>query len=226
MIGYLGYRAVRGQVRMYRKSRKQPGGPWTFTAVLFCVLPFTVLWMLVAAAQLHPLFWTLLGVNTFLLFLPVLPLLAQRNLIDRNAARYERQAAKQNWAPGSDELLERAGLLEELEEQQRVMQARLAPVPFPAPAEYHATLTPAGKDEQERDARTAALYSVPCPEPSCLAPATVPCNMGVAVPVVLVDRKHILFCHVLRMRDAVRYGTASRDDILAQFSNNVPEGVL
>jgi len=233
MIGYLGYRAARGQVRMYRKSRNQPGGPWTVTAVLFCILPFTVLWMLVLAVQFSGLFWVLLGVNVLLALLAAGPLITSRAAVARASAQYERQAAKQNWEPSGDELLERAVLLEELEAAQ---------VPFPAPAEYQVTPAPAPEREPdpwrddlraeqaagaaERAARVARLFTAACPEETCKAPVTVPCNMGIGIPVALVDKQRVLFCHLLRMRDAVRYGSAAEDDILAQFGNNVPEGIL
>jgi hypothetical protein len=60
------------------------------------------------------------------------------------------------------------------------------------------------------------LYSVACPEPQCKAAVTVPCNMGIAVPVLLVSRKPVLFCHVSRAAAAVAAGTAEQDDVIAR----------
>jgi hypothetical protein len=64
------------------------------------------------------------------------------------------------------------------------------------------------------------LYSVACPEPQCKAAVTVPCNMGIAVPVLLVSRKPVLFCHVSRAAAAVAAGTAEKDDILGRVKSS------
>jgi hypothetical protein len=81
----------------------------------------------------------------------------------------------------------------------------------------------AAEDAGERERRVTALFSVQCPVPSCLAPEKVPCAMGIGVPVALVRKDPVAFCHTERMGAAVRYGTATADDIFAQLDNNVPE---
>jgi hypothetical protein len=214
MLGYLGYRAARGQWRSYRKSRKQPGGPWTFTAVLFCILPMTVLWMLAAAAALSAVFWALLGVNLILVLLA----LASSGLIGRTALsrqaqrKYDRVTARPHGlSPAA--LRERAALLQELQGQQKVLERRTSPPATP------------GASTAAREQRIADLFSVTCPEQSCRAPETVPCVMGLGIGVAIVRKEPLAFCHFERMGAAVRYGTATADDIFAQFGNNVPEGV-
>jgi hypothetical protein len=61
------------------------------------------------------------------------------------------------------------------------------------------------------------LFSVQCPELTCKAEITVPCNMGIAVPVVLVQKNPPLFCHTRRIAAAVAAGTVNEEDLLAQF---------
>jgi hypothetical protein len=69
------------------------------------------------------------------------------------------------------------------------------------------------------------MYSVACPETACQAETAVPCNMGIAVPVVLVQRNPPLFCHIRRMATAVVAGTVNEEDLLAQFGTGALEGV-
>jgi len=76
-----------------------------------------------------------------------------------------------------------------------------------------------------REQRVADLFSVPCPVPACAAAETVPCAMGRGAPYAVVRKQPLAFCHLERMGAALRYGTATADDILAQFGNNVPEGI-
>jgi hypothetical protein len=50
--------------------------------------------------------------------------------------------------------------------------------------------------------------------------------MGVAVPVLLVRKNPVAFCHIARVRDAVHAGTARQEEVLAQFTDKVDnEGV-
>jgi hypothetical protein len=201
VIGYLGYRAARGQWRLYKKSRAQKGGPWTFLAVLFTVLPFTVLWMAVSAAQ-GQLWGSLVsgGVNAALVFLVLL----DSGRVKRPAKAPALLEASPQQAAGA--MRERAAQLRELE---RGSDDR------------------AGRDAAERDRRVADLLSVPCPEESCLAGIRTGCVLGSGQPapaVAVVRKRPLLLCHLERMKDSVRYGTASSDDILAQFDNTAPEG--
>lgn len=200
MLGYLGYRTGRGAWRMYQQSRNRPGGPWTFEAVLFCILPFTILAMLVAPFQHHAeLFWILLGVNALL----IAPLTL------RPIARgVESRRILEQYQPKPDNtgrlLEERAALLDELDWQRQVMADRVA---YP----YRTELT-------------TRIFSVACT--LCRAGPGTACPMGESVPVAMVSKHPVEFCHLERMRTAVVYGVVSRDDILAQFGNNAPEGLL
>jgi hypothetical protein len=80
-------------------------------------------------------------------------------------------------------------------------------------------------DDRARELLTARLFLVTCPEPACRAPATVACVMGIAVPVSLVDRAKILFCHHARMRAALEAGVITRNELAAQSGGTLPEGV-
>lgn len=220
MLGYLGYKAARGQWRLYQQSRKAPGGPWTPAAVFFTVLPFTVLWMLVALVQRQQVFWVLLAVNIALTWLTLATsgrlgsIAYSRSLERRYAGPVHRQGRL------SPELLrQQAMFLEEME----ALAAK--PRTLPAP-----------DDAAERERRVAALFTVACPVSSCLAVPPHPCSMGIAVPVALVRKRPVTFCHLERMRAAVQAGNADPADIAAQFGepaldngtqlgNNAHEGV-
>jgi hypothetical protein len=80
------------------------------------------------------------------------------------------------------------------------------------------------EDLAERERRVADLFSVPCPVVPCAAPEAVSCVMGRSAAFAIVRKDPLAFCHTERMGAAVRYGTATADDIFAQFDNNVPEG--
>jgi hypothetical protein len=126
--------------------------------------------------------------------------------LERQVTR--RYAQLRTPANGPAAMRERAALLEELADQREVLARRGAGV---------------------QRSLVAGLFAVPCPgaPDGCGAAAGVPCAMGTGIPVVLVRRDPVAFCHTARMRDAVVYGTARRDDILTQFTNNAPpEGIL
>ncbi len=200
---WLGYRAVRGQWRMYQKSRNAPGGKWTFTAVLFCVMPLTVLWMLVAPFQHHyELFLILLGANSAMAGLMALPAIGRRASQRRVLERYQPKGDRTSAVA----LAQRAALVAELDAQQRALAARAA---LPEGAELDLV---------------TRLFLAPCE--ACTAQPGVPCAMGIGMPVVMVRKEPVAFCHPERMREAVKLGLASQDDILAQFGNNVPEGIV
>jgi hypothetical protein len=79
----------------------------------------------------------------------------------------------------------------------------------------------------ERERRVLDLLSVLCPVAGCRASAWRPCLLlPRGVPYAIVQNDPPLCCHLARMRDAVRYGSANAADITAQFDNNVPSGVL
>jgi hypothetical protein len=87
----------------------------------------------------------------------------------------------------------------------------------------------ADADRAERARRVADLLSVPCPELTCLAPPGTACVLGSGQPppaLVIVQKVPLALCHLLRVKDAVRYGSARYSDIRAQFGNDVPDGVL
>jgi hypothetical protein len=220
MIGRIAYDAARWQVRSYKKSRNQQGGPWTFTAVLFCVLPFTILWMLTSLFQAHwGTFGILVPVNVVLVLLALLPVFSRVSYRNRIA-----QQDRERYDPASPEAMrELAGELEALG------ALRGLPEPEPPTATWQSAPEQPepdpDPDEAERKRRVAALFAVDCPEDQCLAPPPLPCVMGDGIPVAVVDREKILFCHLLRMTAAIQAGTATQDEVLAQFGYSA-EGAL
>lgn len=102
---------------------------------------------------------------------------------------------------------------------------RAAPVPQPAPPSTAVPLRRSaapsrqGAPERTREQRVADLFMAPCPEPTCLAPAGIPCNMGIAVPVFLVNKFPIKFCHWARAQAGIAAGTVDPDELHAQFGN-------
>ncbi|HEY1700772.1 MAG TPA: hypothetical protein VGG75_13750 [Trebonia sp.] len=218
MLGRIAYDAARWQVRAYNKSRKQPGGPWTFTAVLFCILPMTMLWMAVTAIQGSAVFWPLLGANAVMTWL----VLVSAGFFTRRS--YARQAERR-YAPRPgitpEVLRARAAELRELAalrvEAGRGEVTEAEPTAAWQSGPGIAELPGELPDELERMRRMAALLAVACPENPCRAPETVPCIMGIGLPFIIVDREKIRFCHVERALEAVRSGTADADEVLAQF---------
>lgn len=211
MLGYLSYKAVRGQWRLYQRSRKEGSarGPGTMAQVFFLPLPFTVLWWMVAAVQRAAVLWLVLtGVNALLIVLTLL----SAGTIGR--MRYYRAMERKYAGHASRKGLLNPGLLREQASFLDELGARPS-------ARRH--LEPALEAEPER--LTQALFSVPCPVASCLAEVSMPCAMGVSVPVALVNKDPVAFCHTERIRKVVRSGKANADDILAQFGNNAPEGL-
>lgn len=208
MLGYLGYRAARGQWRLYQNSRKAPGGPWTWQAVLFCILPMSVLWMLVSAVQLSPLFWPLLGANAFgvfLLFVPRMLAAVEDTRLSRLAEREQARRELDPMTPAS--LRAHADLLDALE----------AAAPSTVPALTASWQQEPDPDplEAERRRRVADLFSVKCR--ICGAPVTVACSPGIGIPHLLVDKRPVTFCHWRRVNDAVAHGTADREQVEAQL---------
>lgn len=82
---------------------------------------------------------------------------------------------------------------------------------------------PAVQVPDSRERRVAALFSRTCP--ACGAPPAVPCAMGIGIPVAIVQKYPLMFCHLVRMQDAVKHGTAEADEVYAQFDNSVPTGL-
>jgi hypothetical protein len=216
VIGYLGYRAARGQWRLYQKSRSQKGGPWTLTAMLFGILPFTVLWFLTSFFQQHwGTFGVLAGVNAVLLWLT---LLSAGFFARRSYTRLAEHAYAAGPGITPEVLRARAAELRELEELRE--QAGRGEVTGASTATWQSV---PGQDEQpdpaetERKRRVSDLLSVACPEDQCLARPPVPCVMGQGIPFIIVDRERITLCHVERALEAVRSGTADASEVLAQF---------
>ena len=192
--------------RAYQKSRSQPGGPWTFAAVLFCVWPMTVIWMLAALAQHHgTLFWELLGANALMAALLAVAPLARNAASSRVLDKYASPPRQRDEAAL---MRERADLLAELAEQRRVMAARLAPPALP-PAE-----------PEDDDGLTSRLLSLECPdtELGCAAPPGIACAPGIGIPVALVRRRPVEFCHIARMREAIDAGAVTEDEVVSRFT--------
>ena len=209
---WLGYRAVRGQWRMYQASRKS-GGKQTPQMWLYVVLVLTVLWMLTALPQHKPgLFLVLLGVNTVLGLLLAAPAIGRRMEDARVMRKFEEEAkAREDEVSLADQMRERAARLRENEELREARDT--APT-----ANWQSQMPedPFGDEAAERRRRVEDLFRIACGEPSCLAPTGIPCVLGSA-PVAIVDRERILFCHLLRMREAVEAGVADREEVAAQF---------
>lgn len=75
-----------------------------------------------------------------------------------------------------------------------------------------------------RERRVRDCIGVLCPVRRCRATAGVTCAAVRGEPVAVLSPE--VLCHLLRMKDSVRYGVAQRSDILAQFGNDVPDGIL
>lgn len=69
--------------------------------------------------------------------------------------------------------------------------------------------------EEDRSQLTANLFAVPCGD--CRALPEVPCAMGIKIPVVLVSREPVMFCHLSRMAAAIARGTVRKEDVTARF---------
>lgn len=210
MLGYLGYRAARGQWRLYQRSRKAPGGKWTWQAVVLTVLVFTVLWMLTAPFQHQGvLFWALAGVNSLLtgtLFVPrMLNAVGDRRIMRQLGAAAQERRAPDPMAPSA--LRAHADVLDALEQaspSRPELTASWQQDPEPDP------------EEAERARRVADLFSVECRV--CKAPETVACSPGIGIPHLMVSREPTVeFCHWARILDAVDFGTASKDEVEAQL---------
>jgi hypothetical protein len=206
-LSYWAFRLARGQWRSAQRARQQNagrGGKWSCAAVLFTVLPFTVLWMLASVPQHDPgRFWALAGVNTGLFAL--FALAAGWRVVSRQ----EPAPLRSSYSVSSPEALEeRAAVLEALE------AAAAKAEPSPAP------------EAVERARRVAALLSVACPPgpDGCGRPAGASCNGGEgASPVVIVQRGDpALFCHMCRMAAAIVTGAADYEEVKAQFGSGNP----
>jgi hypothetical protein len=204
---YWGFRAARGSFNSAQRAHRQNagrGGKWSLAAVLFTVLPFTVLWMLVSVPQ-HDLgrFWALAGVNVTLFTL--FALAAGWRVV----ARQVPAPLHSSYSVSSPEALEeRAAVLEALE------AAAAKAEPSPAP------------EAVERARRVAALLSVACPAgpDGCGKPAGASCNGGEGTsPVVIVQRGDpALYCHMCRMAAAIVTGAADYEEVKDQFGNEDP----
>lgn len=82
------------------------------------------------------------------------------------------------------------------------------------------------RDSQEREERVLALLSVACPEPSCQAAPGTPCAMRIGVPVALVRKEPVTFCHHARMAKAIEEKRVTEREVIAQFDNKMPIGLL
>jgi hypothetical protein len=206
MLGYLGYRAARGQWNLYQKSRKQKGGPWTLTAVMFLALPFTVLEMLVKLAQESPWFWAWLPGNLILALIAVASsgLFARRKFESKVVTVYARREA---------DLTSAAAM------RTRVAQlSRTQPDLAPARTQPDLPEVPDDDDNGPED-----LFLGSCP--ACPSPAGVPCRReaGNTAPMVLVREQPLAFCHFERIAASVRAGHVPLADLAARFGGQLPE---
>lgn len=98
---------------------------------------------------------------------------------------------------------------------------QLSVLPPPAPA--------AADDGAGREMLIGDLFAVPCRtcrEKLGNSLAGQPCAMGMGIPVAIVRKNPLTFCHFSRMQDAVAEGLADRDDVIAQFGGRFPESVV
>lgn len=204
MLGWMAARAVGSVISSASRRQSVPAGtnrnepPSVGGIVIFALLlPLTVAGV-VAGYRGHASFGiTSVFIIAFIVLIPVVLGLERLGQRSQRRHRVPLKYPVRPRAPGAGAMRELAARLREQEAQE---------------------------DLAERELRVAALFSVPCPVLSCLAAETVPCAMGIGVPVALVRKDPLAFCHTERMGAAVRYGTATADDIFAQFDNNVPEG--
>jgi hypothetical protein len=210
------FRAGRGAWRWYQKShqkdmaaRKAEGtGPWTPYTVVFLVAPAVVLGALVFTYKGYSDAWAWWLASAVLVAVPLAGAAArsagQQRVLDRYASppRQRDEAAL---------MRERAELLTELEEQRQIMQQRTEPLSL---AQADTEPLPA---VQARDDLTERLFAQPCPVPVCLAQPPDACPMGVGIPVALVNRNPVEFCHLDRIAAGVAAGTASEEEVSGRF---------
>lgn len=216
MIYSLARDAVRWEARQVRKSRADKGGPWTPLAIVFTVVPLLAVWPVASLALSGHLLAAFLVIAVPSVLLGVAMAFAQQGGTRSSAAVLE----KYQDAPAlnsAQRMRERAELAADVDAVNAAVAAKFAP---PASAEVHIS------DAELREAGVQALYAVPCPEPQCLAAVPVPCLMGTGIPVALVDKVKVRFCHIARITAAVAAGTVSREDVLARFEAGALEGVI
>jgi hypothetical protein len=234
---YTAFRAGRGTWNWYSAARRRDkaahaaagidNGKWTPAAVMFCLWPMTMIGAGVALVRHSPWFWAWAGGTALLLLASFAvsgrsgPRRFERQVLDRYAV----PQALDGQVPSRAVLRERAELFEELDEllaqvRENAQKTRPFPVAVTEP------MPVLEGDRAARDLLVADLYSVPCLEDACRAAVTVPCIMGIGIPVSLVQKDPPRFCHHSRIRDAVRNGSADEADVIAQFDNIVPPGVL
>lgn len=80
-------------------------------------------------------------------------------------------------------------------------------------------------EDSERAARVRSLLRPTCTQRGCYARSTAPCEPVKGVPLVMLDTDRRLMVHFGRIKSAVDLGFAVRDDVVAQFGGNLPEGL-
>jgi hypothetical protein len=197
---WLGRSLLRSVPRARQPAPRPPGRPGSGGGIVIFVLLFPVMTaILLSGYRGHVSGKAVVAyVTAFLVLLPVAAVIGHAAEHSRKTHRVPRLAYPDRpRAPSAD-------AMRKLAAQLRVQEAaEQAPV---------------------REQRVADLFSVPCPELLCEAPETVSCVLRPGLALVVVRKDPLALCHLERMGAAVRYGSATADDILAQFGNNVPEG--
>lgn len=218
---WIAFRAGRGWWRWYQGFRARDraaheaegidNGPWTAGAVAFTLFPMALIGAGVATAQGSRWAWAWWLAAGALFAVPALGGVRRRA---GNLRVLERYAA----APVRDEaglMREQAALLREHEELVRRVTGQPADTESPTEPLPQAAVTeplPAVRDDL-----TERLFSEPCPEPSCTAQPPHACPMGIGVPVALVNRSPVEFCHLTRIAAGVEAGTVTQEEVSARF---------
>lgn len=233
MIYSLARDAVRWEAKQVKKSRAQKGGPWTPLAVVFCIVP-VLLAGLVGMLALHGHLLAALVVTAVpSLLLGAVAGLARQGGGSASGAKVLEKYQDVPEANSAQRMRQRAELLSDVDAVNRAVAAKFTAGPDPddwnspedevwdePSAEVHLS------DAELREAGVQALYAVPCPEPGCLAPVSIPCMMGTGIPVALVSKRPVKFCHIARVTAAAAAGTVTREEVLAQFGAGALEGVI
>jgi hypothetical protein len=220
MIGNLGFRAARAGARSYARHKR--AYPSTYTPAFIIVLVLALAVIGLAGPSAPQVLWA--AVILAVLIFAAGTAVHFGNLSARGAAedevleKYSQPSLEERMADPAN-MRHRAALLHDIGVVDSAVAAKYAASPEqPDFSGVTATWQSEPWDiEAERGRLTAALFSVPCPVPVCQAAPEVPCTMGIGVPVALVEKNPVAFCHLARTDAAVEAGALTREELTAQF---------